>query len=127
MARFSSALPTLDAGQVLPTHTVTSEQGVAEVDPVEVDHQAELSFVPVVATAEADDVHRGSEDESEAPPTSFLDTINSVYQFLPEEQCPKMELPPPKVKSLFEMATVQEPLRECPSFPSHRQSACWLS
>ncbi len=57
-----------------------------------------------MAAEDAHEVKGDSDNESEAPPGSYLDTINSIYRWLPEDQCPKMTLPPPMVRSLFEGA-----------------------
>ncbi len=117
MERFSSTLPPSDAGQTLPPQTVASEQGEAEVDSAVVVDRADPPSISAVVTAGSDGGHGDSDGESEVPPPSFLDTINSVYHFLSEEQCPQMALPPPRVKSLFEMASVQEPSKGMPKLP----------
>ncbi len=101
----------------LPSHTVTSERAESEVDPVSDIHQDTISIVPAVVSAVSDDAgtKADSDDESEAPPATFLDTIKTVYRWLPEETCPKMDLPPPMVRSLFE--GVAPPPSEMPKLP----------
>ncbi len=93
MDNFESIMPPPVAVPTFPPRTVTSDQDSLEVDPGVLSHQDTSSAPP----AGAEDTHTGqgnSEDESEIPPLQFMDTIKSVYKFLPEEVCPKMDLPP---------------------------------
>ncbi len=117
MERFSSMMPQPDAGQTIPPQTVTSQQAASAVEPVIISHRVDPSPDPAVASAGLEDVHRDSDGESEAPPPSFLDTVNSVYKFLPAEVCPKMDLPPPRVTSLFESTSTPELTIEMPKLP----------
>ncbi len=65
----------------------------------------------------------GSEGESEAPaeqveqvPASYLDALNAVFKYLPENICPKQPLPPPRVVSLYEADSTPLPY-EVPRLP----------
>ncbi len=65
----------------------------------------------------------GSEAESEAPaqqgeqvPASYLDALNAVFKYLPENICPRRPLPPPRVVSLYEADSTPLPL-EVPTLP----------
>ncbi len=120
MQQFASNHPseTVTTG---PPQTVTSEQGTSGVDPVVPRHQDTPDSGSVVVPAVSEEAHRerDSDDESEAPPASFLETIKTVYRWLPEDKCPKMDLPPPMVRSLFEgVAPVSKEMPKLPFSPT---------
>ncbi len=104
MDNFASIMPPPLTVPTFPPRTATSEQDSLEVDPGDLSHQDTLA-APLVG---AEDSHTGqgnSDNESEIPPPQFMDTITAVYKYLPEEVCPKMEVPPPIITSLFEAGT----------------------
>ncbi len=118
MERFSSVMPQSDADPAVQ-QTVTSHPAASAVEPVLSIHRVDPSPDPAVAFTGLEDVHRDrdSDAESEAPPPSYLDTVNSVYKFLPAEVCPKMDVPPPRVTSLFESTSTPELSIEMPKLP----------
>ncbi len=108
MERFTSILPPTAAVPVIPSQTASPEQLAAEKFPEVNFHQQDTQSVGdgevAVVADDADTAKGDSDDNSEVPPALFLDTISSVYRWLPEDKCPKMTLPPPMVRSLFEGA-----------------------
>ncbi len=49
-------------------------------------------------------------------PASYLDALNAVFKYLPENICPKQPLPPPRVVSLYEADSTPLPY-EVPRLP----------
>ncbi len=127
MERFTSMLPSTGAGPAIPSQTASPEQVSAEVDPEVMVHQQDApSSGDAGFAVVADDAHTAkgdSDDDSEAPPSQFLDTISSVYRWLPEK-CPKMTLPPPMVRSLLKGQLLHP--RTCPAFRFHQLWLSWL-